>query len=92
MDDNKFDGVLPSELGLMSALQVLQIGYNRFVGELPSELGQLSNLVTVDVCETDMSYRMPPQVCDLTTNGALQRVDCSEEGSERLCVSCLEQC
>ena len=92
MDDNEFDGMLPSELGLMSALQVLQIGYNRFVGELPSELGQLSNLVTVEVCETHISYQLPPQVCDLTTDGALQRVACSEGGSERLCVACLEQC
>ena len=37
-------GPLPTEIGLLSSLQVLDIGNNRHTGVIPSELGQLSLL------------------------------------------------
>jgi hypothetical protein len=44
---NNLAGPLPSELGQLSALQVLYLQHNKLTGPIPSELGQLETLTTL---------------------------------------------
>jgi hypothetical protein len=44
LDDNNLQGQLPTELGLLSNLQVLYLGNNQIYGLFPTELGRLTSL------------------------------------------------
>ena len=46
-DNNKrLTGSIITEIGLLTSLRVLNLGYDNFIGELPSELGQLSSFIS----------------------------------------------
>jgi hypothetical protein len=44
-------GTLPTELGLLSDLEEINLGANRIGGTLPSELGNLSKLSSLSICK-----------------------------------------
>ena len=46
---NALDGVLPSELGLMTNLRELDLAINDLSGPLPSQLGRLTMLNSLDI-------------------------------------------
>jgi hypothetical protein len=41
---NDLTGTLPTELGLLTGLEYVDLSFNQFTGTLPTELGNLSNL------------------------------------------------
>mmetsp|Transcript_14609 Transcript_14609/g.18907 ORF Transcript_14609/g.18907 Transcript_14609/m.18907 type:complete len:285 (-) Transcript_14609:12-866(-) len=47
MQSNKFTGTLPSQLGRLTSLVRLKLGWNEFHGEIPSQLGELDSLRTL---------------------------------------------
>jgi len=49
--DNRLNGTLPSEIGLLTRLQKLDLGFNEIRGDIPSEIGQLSDLLFVALSE-----------------------------------------
>ena len=48
-------GTLPSELGLLTGLSVLDVSTNSLFGTIPSSLGQLRRLQTVDLSGNNLS-------------------------------------
>ncbi|KAK6155749.1 hypothetical protein DH2020_009997 [Rehmannia glutinosa] len=63
---NSFSGVLPSSLGNMSYLTILDLHGNSFTGEVPSELGNLAQLEYLDVSGNMLDGEIPDDVCGLT--------------------------
>ncbi|KAE8693384.1 Leucine-rich repeat receptor-like serine/threonine-protein kinase BAM1 [Hibiscus syriacus] len=67
---NELDGVIPPEIGNLTKLQQLYIGYfNIFEGGLPPEIGNLSELVRFDAANCMLSGEIPPEI------GKLQKLD-----------------
>ena len=55
-------GSIPSQLGLLTQLETLDLGYNRLSGSVPSQLGQLSRLITLDVADNRLGGSLPTQL------------------------------
>ena len=58
-------GTIPSELGLLAELEILDLsGNSALSGTIPSELGLLTaNLTHLDITETSISGAVPVQLC-----------------------------
>ena len=63
---NQLSGVLPSELGDLTHLQVLYLYENELSAELPESLGNLTNLRELDLYENDFSGSLPSELGNLT--------------------------
>ncbi|MBC6473959.1 MAG: hypothetical protein GDA48_15075 [Hormoscilla sp. GM102CHS1] len=68
---NSMSGTLPSELGSLSNLQILNLNANALSGALPSELGSLSNLQSLYLGGNDLNGTLPPELGSLSN---LQRL------------------
>lgn len=55
-------GILPSEIGMSSTLQILQLGGNRFEGALPEELWQLTELLELDLYKCKFAGNLSPGI------------------------------
>ncbi len=60
--DNQLTGEIPSELGRLSNLEVLELGGNDLSGEIPSGLGRLSNLEVLELDGNDLSGEIPSEL------------------------------
>lgn len=67
-------GRVVSEIGLLTGLQVLNIGYMNLQGVLPSQLGRLTLLRELNVRLNDFAGTIPTQLMLLTK---LTHLDCS---------------
>ena len=66
-DNLKQNTLIPTELGNLVSLKVLDLQRNRFVGSIPSELGQLRNLTSLTIREdADFDLTCPQEVLDLS--------------------------
>jgi hypothetical protein len=65
------NGVLPTELGLLTALEGVDFGRSEFSGTLPTEIGRLSNLSVLSVYRNEMTGTIPSQLGELTALGML---------------------
>jgi Leucine-rich repeat (LRR) protein len=66
LSGNELVGPIPPELGNLSTLKELYIGYyNSYAGGLPAELGNLSNLVRLDAANCGLSGEIPPELGQL---------------------------
>ena len=63
---NRLSGALPSELGNLSMLKVLDLQGNQFSGEIPAFLSRLGNLETLYLGENDFTGRIPPELGNLS--------------------------
>ena len=63
---NQLSGVLPSELGNLTHLQVLYLYENELSGSLSSWLGDLAHLRELDLYENDFSGSLPSELGNLT--------------------------
>lgn len=61
-NDNGLQGTIPSELGLMRSLELVNLSGNRFSGSLPSELGRLAGLYEFRVHYNRLSGTIPMQL------------------------------
>ncbi|WVZ60717.1 hypothetical protein U9M48_010701 [Paspalum notatum var. saurae] len=67
---NELSGRIPRELGNLTSLRELYIGYyNSYAGGLPPELGNLTQLVRLDAANCGLSGGIPPEL------GRLQNLD-----------------
>lgn len=55
-------GPIPTEIGLISTLELLGLDYNRYSGPIPSELGRLSQLQLVVIEGNDFDGTLPSQL------------------------------
>ncbi|MBN1790236.1 MAG: S8 family serine peptidase [Bacteroidales bacterium] len=56
---NNLTGVLPPELGNLTELNYLWLGYNQLSGTIPAELGNLTKLVSLDIPANQLSGDLP---------------------------------
>ncbi|MEQ9426339.1 MAG: FG-GAP-like repeat-containing protein [Cyclobacteriaceae bacterium] len=64
--DNGLNGVLPDEIGNLTALQILNFRSNAISGSIPSTIGNLTNLTTINLGFTNINGSIPPEIGDLT--------------------------
>jgi len=86
LGDNKLSGSIPSELGLLTNVEVIYLSDNDLSGSIPSKLGLLTNVKGIYLSDDDLSGSIPSELglltnlfeIDLCTYGC--RVDlCLEE-------------
>lgn len=59
---NKISGVLPPEIGQLTALKVLKLNYNNLDGEIPETLGKLVNLEKLYLSNNKLTGSIPQYV------------------------------
>ena len=65
-NNRKTNTLIPTELGNLVSLKVLELRKNRFVGSIPSELGRLVNLTSLTIIEyADFDLTRPQEVLNL---------------------------
>ena len=66
-DNLKQNTLIPTGLGSLVSLKILDLKDNRFVGSIPSELGRLTNLTSLTIREyEDFDLTCPQEVLDLS--------------------------
>ncbi|CDY36291.1 BnaA01g31270D [Brassica napus] len=63
---NKFEGEIPSSIGLLKELLVLNLSNNAFTGHIPSSLGNLTALESLDVSQNQLSGEIPQELGSLS--------------------------
>lgn len=83
--NNDIHGNIPSELGLLTALEVVDArGNPSFGGTIPTELGSISTLTYLDIAETSVTGPTPQTLCERVEESVLLfSVNCS---SVQCCV------
>nr|KYP37606.1 putative LRR receptor-like serine/threonine-protein kinase At3g47570 family [Cajanus cajan] len=59
MGENRFNGSIPSSIGRLSGLSLLNLSYNSISGEIPQELGQLEELQELSLAGNKISGGIP---------------------------------
>ena len=62
---NRFSGSIPTSIGRLSGLGVLNISYNSISGEIPHELGQLAELQELSLAGNEISGVIPDSLGNL---------------------------
>ena len=76
MEYNDLTGTIPSELGQLTALSLLNLSLNLLTGQIPSELGMLVNLQEITLYRNIISGTVPES---LTKMISLRRFDISSQ-------------
>ena len=63
--DNKLNGTIPTELGLLSNMGWLSLYWNQLTGKIPSELGLLSNLELLVLDTNQLTGAVPTSLASL---------------------------
>uniref|UniRef100_A0A7N2M7X1 Leucine-rich repeat-containing N-terminal plant-type domain-containing protein n=1 Tax=Quercus lobata TaxID=97700 RepID=A0A7N2M7X1_QUELO len=66
LSSNKFEGVIPEELGKLTVLRLLNLSHNSLTGHIPSSLAKLSALESLDLSSNSLIGEIPLQLTDLT--------------------------
>ena len=64
--DAGLGGPLPAEIGQLTNLRWLDLGYNDLIGSIPPELGKLTRLRNLYLQHNDFTGEIPAQLGDLT--------------------------
>jgi len=59
-------GEIPSEIGTLMNLTVLDLSENQLTGEIPSEIGNLTNLENLWLYDNQLTREIPEDICNLT--------------------------
>ncbi|KAF3454481.1 hypothetical protein FNV43_RR04928 [Rhamnella rubrinervis] len=65
LSNNKFDGEIPSSIGDLRSLIVLNLSSNSFTGTIPSSLGNLTELESLDLSKNKLIGGIPQQLENL---------------------------
>ena len=66
MQDNGLEGSIPPQLEQLTALSVLNLGFNRLSGSIPPQLGNLSGLSILALYGNGLSGPIPPEIANLS--------------------------
>ncbi|KAL3694291.1 hypothetical protein R1sor_007942 [Riccia sorocarpa] len=72
LPDNRLSGEIPSCIGSLGKLEVLDLSRNSLSGSIPTGIGSLGNLVHLDLSKNTISDSIPTSLGRLTS---LQRLD-----------------
>ncbi|PAN43187.2 hypothetical protein PAHAL_8G236300 [Panicum hallii] len=60
--ENNFTGTIPSEIGNLKNLTILQLGGNKFLGTIPATLGNLDNLFILSLAHNNLFGEIPQSI------------------------------
>ncbi|XP_021720954.1 probable leucine-rich repeat receptor-like protein kinase At5g49770 [Chenopodium quinoa] len=73
LDNNKFEGSIPSTIGLVNEMEVLRLDWNSFSGSVPSNISNLTEVTEMLLSNNQFTGSMP----DLTGMNQLSYLDMS---------------
>ena len=77
LNDCKFEGPIPSELGQLWNMTRMQIQKNSLTGTIPHTLGRMEKLDLITMEGNKLSGEVPPEMCELRRENLRQFVvDC----------------
>jgi hypothetical protein len=91
-------GTIPTELGSMTSLELLNLSSNQIGGTVPTELGNISTLQEVLLGTNDLEGAVPAEVCAVFSNPELSFntmvVDCGGDTPKITCnvPECCSSC
>ena len=93
LNDNQFEGPVPSEMGRLFNMTRLQMQSNSFTGTLPNALGGMEKLEQFTIESNRLSGEVPLELCHLLQEGNLNQfvVDCYSQ-RERIGFDCEPDC
>ncbi|KAK3134433.1 hypothetical protein QOZ80_6AG0549090 [Eleusine coracana subsp. coracana] len=65
LSDNQFTGAIPSAVGRLKTLQVLDVSYNNISGSIPPEIGGLVKLQIIDLRRNRLTGTIPQELKQL---------------------------
>ncbi|XP_059066682.1 receptor-like protein EIX2 [Cryptomeria japonica] len=71
LSENQLNGYLPSDLGKLKGLKLLNLSMNNFNGAIPNSIVQLTWLESLDLSTNNFSGQIPPDLGSLSYLGAL---------------------
>jgi hypothetical protein len=77
MEEDKFTGSIPTEIGSLTNLRKVSLSKNSLTGTIPTELGYLSGLEDINLGQNPLEGSVPQEVCQLMQNGLTLKVDCN---------------
>ncbi|XP_076897818.1 uncharacterized protein LOC143551230 [Bidens hawaiensis] len=86
LDSNNFFGIIPSEVGNLSKLVLLDFSSNQFTGMIPLEIGELRSLVTLHLFQNQLHGSIPQALCQLRFLYGLALSDNNLNGSIPTCL------
>ncbi|XP_050379587.1 receptor-like protein 33 [Argentina anserina] len=63
---NKFNGLIPEEIGELKSLYALNLSGNALTGRIPSSFGRMQQLESLDLSNNQFSGKIPQQMVNLT--------------------------
>ncbi|KAG8658164.1 hypothetical protein MANES_03G125400v8 [Manihot esculenta] len=67
LSNNSFHGNIPSHIGNLSKLNILDFSVNELSGPIPQEFGMLNSLIYVDLSNSFLTGTIPASIGNLTT-------------------------
>ena len=74
-------GVIPTQLGNLTALETLDLGDNKLTGAVPAGLGNLTALTSLDLSDNSLTGAVPTELGSLTALTSLDLSDNSLSGN-----------
>ncbi len=74
-DRNNFSGVIPPQIGQLSNLMFVNLGYNELTGSIPIEFSQLKKISSLYFSGNQLSGAIPPQLSEMTNLRTLTFTD-----------------
>ena len=62
---NKFSGTIPTELGKLSAIQIIAVDNSKLTGSIPTQFGQLTYLKSIIIDNNELSGVLPTELGEL---------------------------
>ncbi|XP_034710510.1 receptor like protein 27-like [Vitis riparia] len=66
LSGNNFKGQIPTSIGNLNGLHLLNLGNNNLTGHIPSSLGDLTQLQSLDLSQNQLSGEIPLQLTRIT--------------------------
>ncbi|XP_031253658.1 receptor kinase-like protein Xa21 [Pistacia vera] len=73
--DNQFTGTIPGDIGNLTSVTVVYLGFNHLTGEIPNEIGNLPNLEQLRLSSNNFIGSVPTAIFNISTMIELSLAD-----------------